>query len=174
MKKESKGYIHIYTGDGKGKTTAAFGLALRMIMSGKKVYVGQFVKDMKYNETKIENYFDNIIIKQLGKGCFINEPPKEEDILAANNGLDECLRVLKSGEYDLVILDELNIALYFKLFTVEKVINIINSRAKNVEVVVTGRYAPKELIEIADLVTDMREIKHYYTQGVESRDGIEK
>lgn len=174
MNKNNKGYIHIYTGDGKGKTTAAFGLALRMIMAGKKVYIGQFIKDMKYNETKIEKYFDNITIKQLGKGCFINEPPKEKDILAATNGLNECMKILKSGEYDLVILDELNIALYFNLFTVEEVINILNNRAENVEVVITGRYAPKKLIDVADLVTEMKELRHYYTKGVGCRNGIEK
>lgn len=174
MNKIDKGYIHIYTGDGKGKTTAAFGLALRMIMAGKKVYIGQFVKDMKYNETKIENYFDNITIEQLGKGCFINELPKEKDILAANEGLEQCLRILKSGEYDLVVLDELSIALHFKLFTVKEVIRILNNRAENVEVVITGRYAPKELLDVADLVTEMKEIKHYYTKGVGCRDGIER
>ncbi|QSX06629.1 cob(I)yrinic acid a,c-diamide adenosyltransferase [Sedimentibacter sp. zth1] len=169
-----KGYIHIYTGNGKGKTTAAFGLALRTMMAGKSVYIGQFVKDMKYNETKIEKYFENIKIEQLGHGCFINTLPKQEDIDIATEGLNKCAKILKSGDYDLVILDELNIALYFKLFDVKKVIEILNNRAENVEVVITGRYAPKELIDIADLVTEMKEIKHYYYSGVEARDGIER
>ena len=99
-----KGYIHIYTGNGKGKTTAAFGLAVRALLSGKRVYIGQFVKDMKYNETKLEEHFDNIVIKQLGRGCFITNEPNEEDIKAAKIGLEECNKALSSGEYDLVIL----------------------------------------------------------------------
>ncbi|MDD2446157.1 MAG: cob(I)yrinic acid a,c-diamide adenosyltransferase [Tissierellia bacterium] len=168
-----KGYIHIYTGNGKGKTTAAFGLAVRALLSGKRVYIGQFVKDMKYNETKLEEHFDNIVIKQLGRGCFITNEPNEEDIKAAKIGLEECNQALSSGEYDLVILDEITIALLYKLFHVSDVIEVLKSKAYSTEVVLTGRYAPEELIDIADLVTDMVEVKHYYTQGVLSRDGID-
>jgi cob(I)alamin adenosyltransferase len=168
-----KGYIQIYTGNGKGKTTAAFGLAIRAALSGKKVFIGQFVKNMKYNETKIENYLDNIVIKQLGTGCYINREPSAEDIKANIQGLEECKELLLNGEYDLVILDEINIALYFKLFSVQDVIEILKNKKYETEVVLTGRYAPEELIEIADLVTEMTEIKHYYSQGVLSRDGID-
>lgn len=168
-----KGYIHIYTGNGKGKTTAAFGLALRAALSGKKVFIGQFVKDMKYNETKIENYLNNIEIKQLGRGCFIYEEPEEADKILAKKGLDECGKLLSSGEYDLIILDEINIALYYKLFEVSDVIKVLENKSYKTEVVLTGRYAPEELIEMADLVTEMVEIKHYYSQGVLSRDGID-
>ena len=168
-----KGYIHIYTGNGKGKTTAAFGLALRAALSGKKVFIGQFVKDMRYNETKITDYLSNIDIKQLGRGCFIYKEPGEEDKQAAKKGLKECGKLLSSGEYDLIILDEINIALHYRLFGVDDVINILKNKAFNTEVVLTGRYAPQELIEMADLVTEMREIKHYYSQGVLSRDGID-
>ena len=169
----NKGYIHIYTGNGKGKTTAAFGLAIRAALSDKKVFIGQFVKDMKYNETKIENYLDNIKIKQLGRGCFIYENPDEVDKEIAKRGLDECAFLLANGEYDLVILDEINIALYYKLFEVSDVVNALKNKAEKTEVVLTGRYAPDELIEMADLVTEMVEIKHYYSQGVLSRDGID-
>ncbi|SHJ12480.1 cob(I)yrinic acid a,c-diamide adenosyltransferase [Dethiosulfatibacter aminovorans DSM 17477] len=170
-----KGYVHLYTGDGKGKTTAAFGLALRAAMSGKKVYIGQFVKDMEYNETKIKDIVDNIDIEQLGRGCFIFEDPAEEDKEAAREGLRKCTDVLKSGEYDMVILDELTIALYFKLFDVEDIIEAIRNRDEKVEVVITGRYAPKELYDLADLVTEMKEVKHYYsTKGLLARDGIER
>ena len=168
-----KGYIHVYTGNGKGKTTAAFGLSARALLSGKNVYVAQFVKDMKYNETKLENYFANIVIKQYGRGCFINEDPTEEDITVARNGLEECDKILSSGDYDLVILDEITIALYFKLLDVADVIRVLEKKAYNTEVVLTGRYAPLELIEMADLVTEMTEIKHYYKQGVLSRDGFD-
>ncbi len=168
-----KGYIHVYTGKGKGKTTAAFGVALRAALSGKKVFIGQFVKNMQYNETKIENYLDNIKIKQFGRGCFIIENPEEADIEAAKKGLDECGLLLSNGEYDLIILDEINIALYYKLLRVSDVINALKNKAPKVEVVLTGRYAPEELIEMADLVTEMVEIKHYYKQGVTSRSGID-
>ena len=168
-----KGYIHIYTGNGKGKTTAAFGLAIRAALSGKKVFIGQFVKDMKYNETKIEKYLDNIEIKQLGRGCFIYENPENVDKEIAKKGLIECGILLSSGDYDLIILDEINIALYYKLFEVSDVIEVLNNRSEKTEVVLTGRYAPKELIEMADLVTEMVEVKHYYTQGILSRSGID-
>lgn len=171
---DNKGYIHVYTGDGKGKTTAAFGLALRALCAGKKVYIGQFVKSMKYNETKVDQYFDSITIEQLGRGCFIQEDPKQIDIDMAKEGLAHCAQLMKSGDYDLVILDEVTIALYYKLFGVTDLIEAIKSRKPSVEVVVTGRYAPEELLEIGDLVTEMKEIKHYYTQGVLSRNGIDK
>ena len=168
-----KGYIHIYTGNGKGKTTAAFGLAIRAALSGKKVFIGQFVKDMKYNETKIEKYLDNIEIKQLGRGCFIYENPEDIDKEIAKKGLNECGKLLSSGDYDLIILDEINIALYYKLFEVSDVIEVLNNRSEKTEVVLTCRYAPKDLIEMADLVTEMVEVKHYYTQGILSRSGID-
>lgn len=171
----SKGYVHLYTGNGKGKTTAAFGLAIRAAMSGKRVYIGQFVKDMKYNETKIQEIVDNIVIEQLGKGCFIYDTPDQKDIEAAREGLEKSRKALSSGEFDVVILDEITIGLYFKLFTVEDVLEIIRGRDSKVEVVMTGRYAPDELYQIADLVTEMSQVKHYYeTEGVLSRDGIDK
>ncbi len=168
-----KGYIHVYTGNGKGKTTAAFGLAVRALLSGKNVFIGQFVKDMKYNETKLVEHFENIVIKQLGNGCFIDRAPNAYDIASAKEGLKECGSILASGDYDLVILDEITIALYFKLFNTNDIITILKNKSYKTEVVLTGRYAPKEIIDIADLVTEMVEIKHYYTQGVLSRDGID-
>ena len=168
-----KGYIHVYTGNGKGKTTAAFGLALRAALAGKRVYIGQFVKGMEYSELKIDEILPNIEIHQFGQECFIYNEPTEKDILIANEGLDICKEVLEKGDYDLVILDELNIALYYKLFSVEEVIEVLENRKPNIEVVITGRYAPKKLIELGDLVTEMKEIKHYYNNGVEARKGIE-
>ena len=169
-----QGYVHVYTGNGKGKTTAAMGLAVRALCAGKSVYVGQFVKSMKYNETKIEPMFPKLKIEQLGTGCFIFRDPSEEDIRMAQEGLERCDKILSEGSYDVVVLDELNIALYFRLVTTEDVIRIIKNRKPSVEVIVTGRYAPDELIDIADLVTEMKEIKHYYTKGVLSRDGIDR
>ena len=171
---EQRGYIHVYTGNGKGKSTAAFGLAVRALCAGKSVYVGQFVKSMKYNETKIEGMFEHIRIEQLGRGCFINKNPEEIDIRMAHEGLAHCAEILQCGEYDVVILDELNIALYFGLVQVDEVLAAIRQRNPKVEVVVTGRYAPQELIDEADLVTEMKEVKHYYQQGVLSRNGIDR
>lgn len=171
---KDKGYIHIYTGNGKGKSTAAFGLALRALCAGKKVYIGQFVKSMKYNETKVENLFNTVLIEQLGRGCFIQEDPEQIDIDMAKNALKRCTEIMQSGEYNLVILDEVTIAIYYKLFTNQDLIKAIQSRDSSVEVVITGRYASQDLIDLADLVTDMQEVKHYYTQGVLSRDGIDK
>lgn len=170
----NKGYIHIYTGNGKGKTTAAFGLAVRAKYAGQKVYIGQFIKSMKYHEVNIEKDLTDIKIEQFGTGCFISRKPNKEDIEAAKDALKKCGNILKEGIYDLVILDEINIALYFKFFSVEDVIRILDNRAENVEVVLTGRYAPKELMEKADLVTEMKEIKHYYEKGVPARGGIER
>lgn len=168
------GYIHVYTGNGKGKTTAAFGLAVRALCAGKSVYIAQFVKSMKYNETKIENLFDRVRIEQLGRGCFINKKPEAVDIEIAQKGLEHCTEILAAGEYDVVILDELAIALHLGLLSVDAVLDALKQRNPAIEVVVTGRYAPQELLDIADLVTEMKEVKHYYKQGVLSRNGIDK
>ncbi|WP_142414686.1 cob(I)yrinic acid a,c-diamide adenosyltransferase [Hathewaya massiliensis] len=168
-----KSYVHVYTGDGKGKTTAAFGLALRAALAGKPVYIGQFIKGMKYSEVGIEDILENITIEQFGQGCFINREPTNKDVEMGKEALLKCEEILKGGKYEVVILDEINIALYFKLFTVEEVLNILKKRDPGVEVILTGRYAPNKLIEFADLVTEMKEIKHYYTKGVLSREGID-
>ncbi len=169
----NKGYVQVYTGNGKGKTTAAFGLALRAVCAGKKVFIGQFVKGMQYSELKVVEYLPNLEIEQFGRGCFIYDQPAAEDIRLARKGLERCQAILKEGRYDVVILDEINIAMYFKLFSVEAVLDMLTNRARHTEVVLTGRYAPEEIINAADLVTEMKEIKHYYTVGVEAREGIE-
>lgn len=169
-----KGYVHIYTGNGKGKTTAAFGLALRASGAGLNVFVGQFIKGKAYNElVAIRKFLKNISIKQYGIGCFIISSPTQEDKVAACKGLDEMQDIIKSGEYKLVIIDEITIALYYKLIDIKDVLNIIKNKPPGVELVLTGRYAPQELIDNADLVTEMQEIKHYYTKGIEARKGIE-
>lgn len=169
-----KGYLQIYTGNGKGKSTAAFGLALRAAGAGMRVYIAQFVKGRTYSEiTAIRQQLPQITLRQFGRGCFIVEKPTDEDVTAAREGLEVVSEVLTSGEYDLVILDEATIAIYYDLFTVDELIDLLKRRAPKSEVVVTGRYAPEELIELADLVTEMREVKHYYRQGIEAREGIE-
>jgi len=169
-----QGYIHVYTGNGKGKTTAALGLCLRAAAAGKKVYIGQFVKGMHYSELDLLPTIANIDLKQYGRGCFIYADPTEADIIAAQAGLSEMAQILSSGEYDLVVLDEVNIALYYGLISIDDLKTALLARDRQVEVVLTGRYAPQELIDMADLVTEMLEIKHYYNQGVEARTGIEK
>lgn len=167
------GYIHLYTGNGKGKTTAALGLALRAAGAGKKVFIGQFVKGMHYAELDALKRFPEITLKQYGRKCFIENEPVQEDIEAAGKGLSDIAQLIPSGDYDMIIMDEVCIALYYKLFTVKELINVINNRTQNLELILTGWYAPEELYEIADLVTEMKEIKHYYNKGIQARKGIE-
>ncbi len=169
-----KGYLHVYTGDGKGKTTAALGLAVRAAGAGLKVYIGQFVKGMDYSEiAAINRYFPQIVIRQFGRDCFIKNKPVREDIDCAKAGLREMQVVLRQGAYNLVIMDEANIATYYGLFSAEELLAVIRDRDTAVEVVVTGRKADPRLIEEADLVSEMREIRHYYAKGIEARKGFE-
>ena len=169
-----KGYIQVYTGNGKGKTTAVFGLALRAVGAGMKVFIGQFVKGKSYNENvAIARHLKNITVKQYGLGCFIVNTPTDDDIKAAGKGLDEMRKIIQKGKYDMVVMDEVNIALYYKLIDIKDLLEIIKNKPEHVELVLTGRYAPQELIDKADLVTEMKEIKHYYSKGIEARKGIE-
>ncbi|WP_213075130.1 cob(I)yrinic acid a,c-diamide adenosyltransferase [Fervidobacterium pennivorans] len=173
VEQNQKGYIHVYTGNGKGKTTAAFGLALRAVCAGKKVYIGQFIKGMRYSELDAPKYLPNLVIEQYGRDCFIFNSLTEEDIKLARQGLEKIARIIKSGEYDVVVMDEVNVAVYYKLFQPADVVEILKNKPEHVEIILTGRYAPQEFIDIADLVTEMREIKHYYQKGVLAREGIE-
>jgi len=172
-KKENKGYIHLYTGNGKGKTTAALGLALRAAGAGKSVYIAQFVKGMHYSELNSIKQFKTITLKQYGRNCFIEREPAKEDIEAAQNGLKDTAKVLAEGKYDMLILDEITIALYYKLISIDAVLTLIKSKPASMELIMTGRKASKELQEMADLITEMKEVKHYYNEGVEAREGIE-
>ncbi len=169
-----QGYIQVYTGNGKGKTTAALGLTLRAVGAGKKVFFAQFVKGQRYSEVKaIEQYLPGVQIKQYGLDCFIRKNPTQADIDAARQGLCEVKEIILSGKYDIVVLDEANIAIFYKLFSVQELIDVITQKPTEAEIIITGRYAAPELIEVADLVTEMKEIKHYYNEGVEARTGIE-
>ncbi|KGN01989.1 cobinamide adenolsyltransferase [Clostridium novyi A str. 4570] len=170
----NKGYIQIYTGNGKGKTTCALGLSLRAVCAGKKVFFGQFVKGMKYSELDAIKYLPGFKMKQYGRDCFIFNKPSQEDIDIAKEGLKEIENILKSEEYDIVVLDELNIAIHYNLVSLEEIIDILKNKNEKIEVIITGRYAKEELINLADLVTEMKEVKHYYKKGVEARVGIEK
>jgi len=169
-----KGYVHVYTGDGKGKTTAALGLALRAAGAGLRVYIAQFVKGMHYSELDaLKRFPDLITVKQYGRDCFIRNRPTEEDIRSARTGLEEVRELLGSGAYQVFILDEANIAVYYNLFSAAELAELIRERPANVEIVITGRRAAPEILELADLVTEMKEIKHYYNEGVLARAGIE-
>ena len=170
-----RGYVQIYTGNGKGKTTAALGLALRAAGAGLKVYIGQFIKGRHYSELEsLKHLSPYITIKQYGRGFIYNNNPGLEDRVAAQMGLEEALNIVNSGEYHVVILDEINNALKYELISLQDVLQLVRNKPVSVELVLTGRNAPPELVELADLVTEMKDIKHYALSGVHAREGIEK
>lgn len=174
MEKEwERGYVQVYTGDGKGKTTAALGLAVRAAGAGLHTFIAQFVKGMEYSELRALKWHHEIEVRRYGRECFIEREPDSEDIEAARAGLAEAREALLSGEWDIVILDEANIATHFELFAVEELLALIAEKPDDVELVITGRRADPRVIEAADLVTEMREVKHYYESGVPCRKGIE-
>ena len=175
MPKLERGLVQIYTGDGKGKTSAAFGLALRAIGRGLKVYVIQFIKGgFDYGELYVVDKLPNLTLKAFGRGSFITEkPPRKRDFQLAEEALTLAEGIIKGGEYDIVILDEINVALSLKLVKIERVLEQIKNKPRHVELVLTGRRAPDEIIEAADLVTEMREIKHPFNKGCQARKGIE-
>lgn len=168
-----KGYIQLYTGNGKGKTTAALGISLRSLCAGKKVFFGQFMKGQDYSELKAVDYFENFKMEQFGTPSFISGKPSLEDVENAQAGLERMKEVVLSNDYDMVVFDEINTALFFGLLESEQVLDVLNLKPEGTEIILTGRYAPEEIIEKADLVTEMKEIKHYYNKGVEARVGIE-
>ena len=169
-----KGLVQIYTGNGKGKTTAALGLSLRAAGQGLKVFIAQFVKGMFYGELEaLERFAPQITLRQYGRKCFIRDKPTEEDVRLAREGWQEIQDVLKSAKFDLLILDEIGIAIHYRLISLEEVEELLRARPEGVELVLTGRKIPEALYEQADLVTEMREIKHYYSAGVQARKGIE-
>lgn len=168
-----EGYLQVYTGTGKGKTTAAFGTAMRTVLRGGRVFFGQFIKASSTAELFAPDHFSNFTIEQFGEGYFIGTPPTEDDRRLAEEGLLKCAEAMSSEEYDLVVMDEVNVALHYGLLAPAEVIAAIESRAPGTEVICTGRNAPEELIEAADLVTEMRKVKHYFDRGVNARKGIE-
>ncbi|HOZ30509.1 MAG TPA: cob(I)yrinic acid a,c-diamide adenosyltransferase [Bacteroidales bacterium] len=170
---DNYGKIQIYTGDGKGKTTAALGLALRAAGADKNVFIAQFVKGMHYSELVSLEKHDNISLKQYGRTCFIEKEPVIEDILAAQTGFSEIKEITTIGIYDILILDEIFVALNYKLIKSEDLLSFVKSKPDDMELIMTGRDAPDEFIEIADLVTEMKEIKHYFNEGLNARKGIE-
>lgn len=176
MSNLSKGFIQIYTGNGKGKTTAALGQALRAAGAGLKTYIAQFMKEYPYSELNSLKLLDKFItIEQFGGDEFVykKQLPNEYEINKAVEGLNTAKNKMMSNDYDIIILDEVLVSIYFKLLTVEQIINFINNKPANIELILTGRYCPDILIDKADLITEMKEIKHYYMNGITSRRGIE-
>ncbi len=170
-----RGYVQVYTGNGKGKTTAALGLALRAVGRGLKVCILQFIKGGgPYGEHLIaEKLAPYLKIIQTGKPGWVNTKDISEDRLLAQEALEQARQLLTSGDYDLMILDEINGAAGFGLIDVEQILELISLKPERVELVLTGRNAHERVIEAADLVTEMREVKHYYKAGVPARIGIE-
>ncbi|MGB9894178.1 MAG: cob(I)yrinic acid a,c-diamide adenosyltransferase [Candidatus Saccharicenans sp.] len=174
---EFKGYVQVYTGEGKGKTTAALGQAFRAAGHGYKTYFGQFLKGQPTGEIisarKLSAY---LTIEQFGRKKFIKvtEDFEEADYKLAAKGLEKCLRAMRSGQYHIIVLDEINVAMNLGLVKEEEVHKFLDKRPDGVEVILTGRYAPESILERADLVTEMICRKHYYDKGVRARKGIEK
>lgn len=175
MPRLEKGLVQVYTGNGKGKTSAAFGLALRAVGRGLKVYVIQFIKGgFDYGELYVIDKLPNLTLKSFGRGKFITtKPPEKEDVTLAEQALKLAKKVVESREYDVVVLDEINVALHLRLISLEEVLEIAKNKPRHVELVLTGRNAPNEIVEIADLVTEMIEVKHPFNKGFKARKGIE-
>jgi cob(I)alamin adenosyltransferase len=178
MKKKNKGLVIVYTGDGKGKTTAALGMALRAAGHGKKILIVQFIKNFKnYGELKFVKKYDcGIQIKSIGKGYVKirgDKFPFEEHVKAAKDALKFAKEKILSKEYDIVVLDEINIALDKKLLTLKEVIELIQQKPASLHLVLTGRNAPKKLFQLADLVSEVKEVKHPYKKGILAQKGIE-
>jgi len=176
MQRLTKGYIQIYTGNGKGKTTAALGQALRAAGRRLRTLIVMLMKDFAYGELKSLNQWNQLIrMEQYGNDRFVfrKQPPSGEDIQAASLAIMRAREAMLSGRYDLVILDEVCVAVHFGLLETEEVLSLLKEKPLTVELILTGRYCPDELIARADLVTEMREIKHYYQNGVTARKGIE-
>ncbi|MBN1106337.1 MAG: cob(I)yrinic acid a,c-diamide adenosyltransferase [Deltaproteobacteria bacterium] len=178
MSKEShtKGLILVFTGDGKGKTTAALGMALRAAGQQLRVLILQFMKG-KGKTGEIQALAGNhlsITIRQCGRGVFFKTSPCDAaDISMAQEGLETFRRAMESKDYDLIVLDEINVAVHFGLLSIDEVIRAIREKPPELHLVLTGRNAHDAVLDIADLVTEMREVKHPYRQGVEAQKGIE-
>lgn len=169
-----QGRVQVYTGDGKGKTCAALGLALRAAGAGLHVFIAQFAKGMPCSELEaLKCLAPRVSIQQYGRNSFIVGEPCEDDITAAKKGLEAVKEILASGRFEVVILDEANIATFFGLFSADDLLEAIAARAPHVEVIITGRRAHPRILAVADLITEMREIRHYHQNGVPARRGIE-
>jgi cob(I)alamin adenosyltransferase len=165
--------IQVYTGNGKGKTTAALGLAVRAAGAGLKVYIAQFIKGKRYSELAALSKIKNIKLKQFGKGCFIGRKPSAEDIRQAQKCIETVREIVEKNIYDVIILDEVNVALNLKLIGLKDLLCLIEKTPPKTELVLTGRNAHPKIIQIADLVSRIDEVRHYFKKGVKARKGIE-
>ena len=166
--------VQIYTGNGKGKTTAALGLALRAVGAGLRVLFAQFLKGRSSSELAALRRFRNQIrVVRCGRPGFIRGKPAPADMTAARNGWKKIQRILARTKCDIVILDELNLALHHQLLDLSQILDFIAHRPPGMEVIITGRSLPKQLAQKAELITEMREVKHYYRKGIPARKGIE-
>ena len=171
-----KGFIQVYTGNGKGKTTAAIGQVVRAAGHGFKTCFLQFMKDYPYGEIiALEKYEDYITLLRFGNDNFVfkKQSPSENDLDAAERGVRAASEAITCGKYDIVVLDEVCVAIHFKLLTTEKVLELIDKKPSGLELILTGRYCPPPIIDKADLVTEMKEVKHYYSRNIQARTGIE-
>ncbi|NOY22356.1 MAG: cob(I)yrinic acid a,c-diamide adenosyltransferase [Acidobacteria bacterium] len=170
----SPGLVQVYTGNGKGKTTAALGLAVRAAGRGFSIFIGQFMKGVQYGELAIEKFTDGLVrIRQFGTDSLVHTAD-ENDRRKARAGLETCRKAIQSGNFDICVLDEVNIAIHMGLLNVKSVVEIVKNRPQGVELILTGRYAPEEILELADLITEMKEIRHPYQKGIPAREGIER
>ena len=169
-----RGYVHVYTGDGKGKTTAALGLALRAAGSGLRVAVAAFMKNAESGEFALLKQLNaGIQVYEYGSGCFVHGKPARPETIRAQRGCQAISKVMNSREFDLLILDEANMAVACRLLPVESLLDLIHCKPAELELVVTGRYAHPKIVAAADLVTEMKEVKHYYREGIQARPGID-
>ncbi len=172
-----KGYVQVYTGNGKGKTTAALGLALRAAGHGMKSFIAQFLKGQPSGESEAAKRLEPLIrIERYGREGFIKvtDGPGDEDVDRAREGLRRAREAMLSGDYRIIVLDEINTAVHFQVVPESEVLEFLDLKPDDVEVVLTGRYAPEAILARADLVTEMRTVRHYYERGVKAREGIEK
>ena len=169
-----KGYVQVYTGNGKGKTTASIGLAVRAGGAGLRVFIVQFMKQGMYSEINALKKLDNIFVEQYGAGFFVKGKPSDAERAMCRQGYERLCQIIEAGKHDLVIADEANIACSCGLLSEEDLLHLIDIKPAHIELVMTGRGAPVSVMDRADLVTEMTDVKHYYQQGVVARVGIEK
>jgi cob(I)alamin adenosyltransferase len=169
-----KGFVHIYTGNGKGKTTTAIGLGIRATGAGLKVYMIQFMKGRRYSEINALESIKDFTVVQFGRDEFVSkENPEQIDIDLARKGFEHAKEIIKNGEHDLIILDEINVAVDFKLIPLKDVLKLMDEKPEKVELVLTGRYSHPDMVKQADIVSEILEIKHPYQNGIQSRKGID-
>ncbi len=174
MSETNKGLVLVYTGDGKGKTTAALGLAFRAAGHGFKILAIHFLKGRDYGEAKAAEHLPNFETVKAGRDKFVNrDNPDPEDVKLAAEGMARARESAAKGTHNLILLDEINVALNYNLVSLQEVLELIDTRAPGVDLVLTGRNAPPEILEKADMVSEVKDIKHHFASGTKAREGIE-